>query len=225
MNRSRKQAHPMTVEWSTNCAFGGHADAVRGAATLPTGGWRSNMAAILLRTAPFSQRAKPLPVVVGDAGWRNQLRVWSRRPAAQEPGLRRYGPRRLDPTHRELVADTRIRWRQWNARRLWKVPPLLKTRSDCARVPTTSHSPGGGLTRNDEPAGRVPVILSKRSFNLLWFTGLPATGWESGWHVSIKAPADPERAPARSLRRGQPSSGRGCFHSRPIRSTGIRCRS
>ena len=194
MNRSRKQAHPMTVEWSTNCASGGHADAVRWAATLPTGGggltWRRSCYA----QTPFSQRAKPLAVVVGDAGWRNQLRVWSRRPAAQEPGLRRYGPRRLGPTHRELVADTRIQWRQWNARRLWKVPPLPETRSDCARVPTTSHSPGGGLTRNDEPAGRVLVTLSKRSFNLPWFTGLPATGWESSWHVSIKAPADPNRA-------------------------------
>ena len=32
---------------------------------------------------------------MGDASWRNQLRVWSRRPAAQEPPLRRYGPRAL----------------------------------------------------------------------------------------------------------------------------------
>lgn len=43
MNRRKKQAHPLTVEWSTNCASGGHADAVRWAATLPTGGdptWR-----------------------------------------------------------------------------------------------------------------------------------------------------------------------------------------
>ena len=70
------------------------------------------------------------------------------------------------------------------------MPPLLETRSDCARVPTTSHSPGGGLTRNDEPEGRVPVILSKRSFNLVWSTGLPATGWESGCQVSIKDLAD-----------------------------------
>ena len=186
------------------------------------GGWRSNMAAILLSTTPFFQRAKPLAVVVGDAGWRNQLRVWSRRPAAQEPGLRRYGPRRLGPTHRELVADTRIQWRQW------KVPPLLETRSDCARVPTTSHSPGGGLTRNDEPAGRVLVTLSKRSFNLLWFTGLPATGWEAGWHVSIKAPADPDRALARSLRRGQTVFRPGVFpwpahtvHRHPMSSISI----
>ena len=112
--------------------------------TLPTeGGW-SNMAAILLRTTPLSQRAKPHAAVVGDAGWRNQLRVWSRRTAAQEPGLRRHQPRRLGPTHRELAADTRIQWRQWSARRLWKVPPLLETRSDCARVPITSHSPGAG---------------------------------------------------------------------------------
>ena len=196
------------------------------------GRWRSKLAAILLHTTPFSQRAEPLAVVVGDAGWRIQLRVWSRRPAAQEPGLRRYGPRHLGPTHRELVAATRIQWRQWNARRLWKVRPLLETRSDCARVSTTSHSPGGGLTRNDEPAGQVLVTLSKRSFNLLWFTGLPATGWESSWHVSIKAPANLDRALARSLRRGQPFSGRrllfrqgrACFHGRPIRSNSIRCR-
>ena len=52
----------MTVEWSTNCASGGHAGAVRWAATLPTGGWWSNMAAILLRTTPFSQRAPPSPL-------------------------------------------------------------------------------------------------------------------------------------------------------------------
>ena len=54
-------------------------------------------------------------------------------------------------------------------RRLWKVPPLLETRSDCTRVPTaawkpaaptSSHSPGGGLTRKDDPAGRVRVTLS-----------------------------------------------------------------
>ena len=51
----------------------------------------------------------------------------------------------------------------------------------------------------------------------------PATGWESGRHVSIKGLADPDRALARSLRRGQPSSGRACFHGRPIPSTGIRC--
>ena len=180
----------MTVEWSTNCASGAYSDAVRRAASLPTGGWRSNMAAILLRTTPFSQRAKPLAVVVEYANWRYQPRVWSRRPAAQEPGLRWYGPRCLGSTHRGFVADTRIRWRQWSARRLWKVLSLPETRSDCARVPTTSHSPGGGLTRNDEPAGRVPVTLSKRSLNLRWFTDLPATGRESGRHVSIKAPAD-----------------------------------
>jgi len=55
--------------------------------------------------------------------------------------------------------------------------------------------------------GWVPVALSKRSLNLLWFTALPANGWEAGWHVSIKDLADPARALARSLRRGQLSSG------------------
>ena len=84
--------------------------------------------------------------------------------------------------------------------------PPLETRSDCVRVsaaackpaaPTTSHSPGGRLTRNDEPAGRVPVALSKRSLNLLWLTGLPATDWESGSHVSIKDLSDPDMALAR----------------------------
>ena len=55
----------MTVEWSTNCASGGHADASKWAATLPTGGWRSNMAAILLCTTPFSQRAEPSPLWFG----------------------------------------------------------------------------------------------------------------------------------------------------------------
>ena len=188
------------------------------------------MAAILQRTTPFSQRAKPLAVVEGDAGWRNQLRVWSRRPAVQEPGLRRYGPRRLGPTRRELAADTRIQWRQWNARQLWKAPPLPETRSDCARVPTTSHGPGGGLSRNDEPEGRVPVTLSNRSLNLRWFTGLPVTGWESGWHVSIRDLADRtgqwpdrcgvgDRLHARRLLFRQVQA---CFHGRPIRSTDIR---
>ena len=153
----------------------------------------------------FLSEGGALAVVVGDAGWRKPLRVWSRRPKAQVPSLRRYGTWRLGLAHRELVTDARIQWRQWKARRLWKVPPLLETRSGCARASTTSLSPGGGLTRNDEPAGRVPVTLSKQSFNLLWFTGFPATGWESGWHVSIKAPADPARALARSLRRGQAS--------------------
>ena len=141
----------------------------------PSDGWRSNMAATLQRTTPFSQRAEPLAVVVGDAGWRNRLRVWSRRPAAQEPGLRRYGPRRLGPPHRELLADTRIQWRQWNARRLRKVPPVPETRSDCAWVTTTSHS------------ARRPV----------------------------------DRLHARRLLFRQV---RACFHGRPIRSTGIRCR-
>ena len=105
------------------------------------------------------------------------------------------------------------------------VPPLLETRSDCAQVPTaawkpaaptTSHSPGGGLTGNDDPAGWVQVTLSKRSVNLLWFTGLPATGWEAGGHVSIEDLADRARVLARSLRRGQPSSGRATtFPARP----------
>ena len=95
-------------------------------------------------------------------GRRHELRSGLRCPAPQESGLWRRGPRRLGPAHRELVADMRIQCRQWSARRLRKVPPMLETRSDCARVPTaawktaaptTSHSPVGGLTRNDEPAG------------------------------------------------------------------------
>ena len=134
------------------------------------------------------------------------------------PGSRWYEPRRLAPGNREFVVDTRLQRRQWSSRRLWKEPPLPGTRSNCARVPTaawksaistTSHSPGGRLSRNDEPAGRVPVSLSKRSLNLLWFTGLPPSGWEAGEHVLIKDLA-------RSLRRGQPSSSRATpFLARP----------
>ena len=40
----------------------GQADAVRRTATFQTGGWRSNMAAILLRKTLLSQRAEPSPV-------------------------------------------------------------------------------------------------------------------------------------------------------------------
>ena len=83
------------------------------------------------------------------------------------------------------------------------MPSLPETRSDCARFPTTSHSPGGGLSRNDEPAGRFPVTLSKRSLNLLRFTGLPGTGWESGWQVSIEDLADPDWEPPREYFSGK----------------------
>ena len=62
--RTPRRPCPGKDQW-TIFASGGHADAVRWAATFPTGGWRSNMAAILLRTTPFSQRANPLAVVVG----------------------------------------------------------------------------------------------------------------------------------------------------------------
>ena len=54
----------------------------------------------------------------------------------------------------------------------------------------------------------VEKRLQKRSFHLLWFTGLSTTGWEFGWHVSINDLADPDRTLARSLTRGQPSSRR-----------------
>ena len=162
------------------------------------------------RVGPFSQRAKPLAVVGGcrlakpasssasmPGGAR--CRLTAVRTTAPSPGSPRAGSRHANP----MAAMERGR--------LWKVPPLPETRSNCARVPaaawkpeapTTSHSPSGGLTGNDEPAGWVPVTLSKRSLNLLWFTGLLATGWESGRHVSIKDQANPDRALARSLRRG-----------------------
>lgn len=46
-------------------ASGDQVDSVGWAATFPTG-WRSNVAAILLPTTPFSQRAEPLAAVVQD---------------------------------------------------------------------------------------------------------------------------------------------------------------
>ena len=200
----------MTVDRSTISASGGQADAVRWAATLPTGAWRSNMAAILLRTTLFSQRVKPSPL-----WWGTQVDETS-----FEFGLdaqRRKSPAYGGTDHGALARLT-ASWQQTREsgggngeRGLGNVPPPPETRSDRARVPTgtwkpaaptTSHSPGRGLTRNDEPARRVLVTLPKRSFNLLMFTGLPPTGGEAGGHVSIKDLADPDTKLARSLRRG-----------------------
>ncbi len=213
----------MTVERSTISASGGHADAVRWAATLPTG-----VGGLTWRRSCYPQRLSLRGRGPSPLWWGMQVakpasslestpcgaraRLTAVRTTALWPDSPRAGSRHANPVavmERATAMES---------------APLPETRSDCARVPTTSHSSGGGLTGNDERAGRVPVTLSKRSLNLLWFTGLPPTGWEAGWHVSIEAPADLDRALAGSLRRGKPSSGQACFHGRPIRSTGIRCR-
>ena len=53
MNRSRKQAHPITVERSTISASGGHADAVRWVSPFQTGGRTSKGDMILICTTPL----------------------------------------------------------------------------------------------------------------------------------------------------------------------------
>ncbi len=62
-------------------------------------------------------------------------------------------------------------------------------------------------------AWEKPVFLFRDDFrrwtdsegyplNLMLFTGLPETGWEASWYVSIEELADPEKALVRWLKRG-----------------------
>lgn len=149
--------------------------------------------------------------------------------------------RRESSAYRVLVADMRIQWRQWSLRRLWRVTPLVETRSNCARVPTaawksavstTSHSPGGGLIRNDESAARFRLPCRT---NPSTCCGSPAFRQPAGNPVGmsrsrtwpIRTGHWPDHCGlGNGLRAGRLDfrQGRACFHCPPIRSTDIRYR-
>ena len=191
------------------------------------------MAAILLRTTPFSQRAQPLAVVVGGCRLTKpasrleltpssaRARLTAVRTTAPWPDSPRAGSRHANPvaamegaTAMESAAPAGH-------------PLRLRSGSHSGLEACGSHNfPQPGRRVNQEPwtcrAGSgclvktlpQPAAVHGPSANRL---GIRLACLDQG-------PADPDRALARSLRCGQPSSGRACFHRRPIRSNGIRCR-